>query len=214
MRWWVLALLVGNVVYAQNNFFGAMGGVSDISADARVQGSPPQSTSAYKPENGATAVFFAGHHFSDYFSVQGSYGWNRNTVRLSGSDVASASSFDLPLRAVFHTFAFEAMAYFRPRASHLRPYLSAGPALVVMRANATGPANVTGSPVVPATPINVNKPGLRVAVGIDWELSPHFALRYSFSETVQQNPLSAALTPRGERRLANFQNWWGVLWQF
>jgi hypothetical protein len=53
-----------------------------------------------------------------------------------------------------------------------------------------------------------------VAVGIDWRVAARFALRYSFSETIQGNPIGAALTSRGERGLANFQNWWGVTWSF
>ncbi len=217
MHRWTIVFLAANLapgIFAQNTFFGAMGGVSTISADARVVGSPPERTSAYKPENGPTAVLFAGRHFSDYFSIQASYGWNRNAVTLSASDVTTGNSFDLPVRTVFHTFAVEAMAYFRPRASRLRPYLSAGPALVLLHADADGTTHVRGSPILPASRIRATKPGLRVAVGIDWRLATHFALRYSFSETIQPNPLSRSLTPPGERGLANFQNWWGVLWSF
>jgi hypothetical protein len=36
-------------------------------------------------------------------------------------------------------------------------------------------------------------------------------VRYSFSESVSGNPISAQLSPPGQRNLANFQNLFGVV---
>jgi hypothetical protein len=55
---------------------------------------------------------------------------------------------------------------------------------------------------------------LRVAVGIDLALGDRWSVRYSFSETISGNPISARLTPPGERNLANFQNLFGVVRRF
>jgi hypothetical protein len=55
---------------------------------------------------------------------------------------------------------------------------------------------------------------LRVAVGMDLAMGTAWSFRYSFSETISGNPISARLTPPGERNLANFQNLFGIIRQF
>ena len=214
MRFVVLALLAPAILLARDNFVGAMAGISTLSADARVVGSPPERTSAYKPENGPAIMLFAGHHFGDYFSSQLSYAWNRNAVVLSGTDLTTNSSFDSPARVTLHSVVAEGMVYFRARSSRLRPYLSAGPGIVRILAEPTGATRVRGSPPLPASRIDTLQISFRVAVGIDYRVQRHVSLRYSFSETIQRNPLSRALQPRGERNLANFENWWGAAWTF
>jgi len=214
MRLILLILACAAGVSADVFFVGAMGGVSTLSGDANTVGAPPAQFSAYKPENGPAALVFAGRHFHDYFSAQVSYGWNRNRALLSGGDVEMSSSYELPMRARVHTVVAEGMVYFRPRSSRVRPYLSAGPGLSMLRAEATGPLLQRGSVSPPSPRIDATKPALRVAVGIDVRLAKALWLRYSFSETLQRNALSRALRPPAERNLANFQNWWGVSWQF
>src|SRR5215472_602464 len=64
-------------------YFGFMGGVSTLSADARTAlDSGSVTTSSYKPENGPTAGVFVGLHWNNYFSIQGDYLWNRNLLTL------------------------------------------------------------------------------------------------------------------------------------
>jgi hypothetical protein len=214
MRLVLLGLAPAAILLAQDNFVGAMGGISTLSADARVEGSPPERTSAYKPENSPALLVFGGYHFGDYFSAQLSYGWNRNDVLLSGSDVATSSSFDLPVRVTQHSVVAEAMAYFRARATRLRPYLSAGPGIVATSVEVSGPLRIRGSPRLPSANLDSVRPALRVAVGIDFRVNTNVRLRYSFSETIQRITISNTLIPRGERNLANFQNWWGLAWTF
>jgi hypothetical protein len=55
---------------------------------------------------------------------------------------------------------------------------------------------------------------LRVAVGIDVSLGGQWSARYSFSESLSGNPISAQLSPPGQRNLANFQNLFGVVRAF
>lgn len=216
-RWylgWLFATVLLAPALAQDRFAGVMGGISTLSADGVNQGSPPQSTSSYKPENGATVVGYIGRHMTDYFSLQVSYSWNRNALTLAGGNFANGTSYSAPFTSKMYTYAFEGMAYFRKRDSLLRPYLSAGPTVSHLWANPNGPAQILGGGV--AIPQNFHKVkiGLRVAVGIDWRISKRVSLRYSFSETIQQNPISEALQPQAQRRLANFQNLWGVHFHF
>jgi hypothetical protein len=66
----------------------------------------------------------------------------------------------------------------------------------------------------PAGEISSTRIGLRSHVGIDLRLSRRVSLRYSFSETISRHPISPSLTPPGQRRLANFQNLFGIAARF
>ena len=93
-----------------------------------------------------------------------------------------------------HSVGADVLLYFRPRSSHIRPYLSAGPAWV--------------------RSLSEDKPGLRVAVGMDLMLKSGWGFRYAFSEMMTANPFGAALHPRATTRLMNFQNLFGVVKRF
>ncbi|MGH8247826.1 MAG: outer membrane beta-barrel protein [Gammaproteobacteria bacterium] len=207
----VLLCLFPSALSAEN-FAGGVVGISTLSADATTQDSPPSAVSAYKPENGLTAVFFIGRSFTDWFSLQASYGWTRNSVVLSATQAGGA--FAVPVRSTMHTIAAEAMVHFRRRGDRVRPYLSAGPAVTILNAKLDGAPSIRGALPVPPPEFDATKPGLRVAVGIDLRIRSRLFLRYSFSETIQSNTLSRHLTPRGSRNLANFQNLWGVVGTF
>jgi hypothetical protein len=204
------------ILAQQNLFVGGYVGVSTLSADARTDvTSSGAQFSSYKPENGLTAVGFAGRHLSDWVSVMGSYGWNRNSMLLAAGDagpVSSAASREY--RSSMRTVIGEALIYFRPRRSRIRPYLSAGAGLVNIHASSRGAVGGFGRP--PSLPDSIDHTGaaVRVAVGIDLFVSRNAALRYSFSETIQGNPFSSALTPAAPRKLANFQNWLGMVFHF
>jgi hypothetical protein len=76
-----------------------------------------------------------------------------------------------------------------------------------------GSEQVTGT-LPPPGAFSSTDPILRVAVGIDFRLKNGWAFRYIFSETIQPNPISRQLTPPADRRLANFQNLFGLVKQF
>jgi hypothetical protein len=67
--------------------------------------------------------------------------------------------------------------------------------------------------VQPPARFATTNPALRVAVGIDIGSTPAgpWRFRYSFSETISRNPISAQLSPTPPRNLANFQNLFGVI---
>ncbi len=172
-------------------FVSGLGGVAAISNAAAVQAQPPAAAN-YDTKLGPAFNVELGRHLSDWISVQGGYIWNRNrfiTTGVSGNNFRQSEA-----KEAQHSLGFDLMGYFRPRTSVLRPYLSAGPAWVRM--------------------MNQNKPGLRVAVGIDVRMGGGFSFRYSFSEMISGNPFAAALQPTGAGKLMNFQNLFGVMKTF
>src|SRR6516165_6411351 len=111
-----------------------------------------------------------------------------------------------------HAVIADLLLYFRSRRSRIRPYLSAGTGFVRMFSTADGPVQGTLTPV--PLQVDATELPLRVAVGADLLFGGGWGFRYSFSETISRNPFSAALNPPGARRLANFQNLFGVVKYF
>lgn len=197
------------------SFAGVVGGVATLSADAQsLPTSQGLSVSLYKPENGPALNFFAGAHLNSYLSIQANYIWNRNALTLSSSCPASNSFFEERRTSSQNALILDVMAYFRPLNSRLRPYLSVGAGPIRFSSARQAEAAMGGTPVLPQEHFSSVRPALRVAVGIDVKLADHVALRYSFSETIRHNDISAQLSPPGQRSLANFQNLFGVAYHF
>jgi hypothetical protein len=198
-------------------YAGVLAGVSTLSADGRSVTSESQSAvSVYKPENGPALNVFGGIHLSDYFSVQGNYVWDRNRLTLT-STLASGSGaafYEQSRTSVQHAFIGDLLLYFRSRQTWFRPYLSVGLGVVYFSSTEEALLAVQGTVPLPAQEFDAVVPGLRVAVGIDFALPAGWAVRYSFSETIQRNPISEQLSPPGQRNLANFQNLFGVFKTF
>jgi hypothetical protein len=196
-------------------YFGGLIGISTLSADARASTQPARADiSLYKPENGPALNVYAGAHLARFFSVQANYVWNRNDVALFGSFVTAAGGgfYEQSRTASQHAVVGDALLYFRPRGSGIRPYLSTGVGVVrIASASARGDDNGLAPP---AADIRSSRFALRVAVGIDLVMRDRWSFRYSFSETISGNPISTGLTPSGERNLANFQNLFGVIRRF
>jgi len=196
-------------------FAGALGGVATLSADAQSQPTAQGlSVSLYKPENGPAVNVFAGAHLNSYLSIQASYIWNRNDLTLSSSSPATNSFFEERRTSSQNALIVDVMAYFRPLKSRLRPYLSAGAGPVRFSSTRQAEVAIGGTPLIPPEHFSSVRPAVRVAVGIDVKLASHMALRYSFSETIRHNDISAQLSPPGQRSLANFQNLFGVVFHF
>ena len=53
-------------------------------------------------------------------------------------------------------------------------------------------------------------PGSRTAVGLDVRVAHAWYFRYTFGENISHNPVSAQLSPPGQRLLKNFQNLFGM----
>ena len=197
-------------------FTGAAVGVATLSADARSEiTSGVADVSLYKPENGPALNVFVGSHFHEYLTVQGNYVWNRNDVTLTSVRTTDSgpSFYDAPRASSQHAFIGDLLVYFRERRSAIRPYLSAGVGVVRLQTTARGGDSFRNATLPPAVAVATHAI-LRVAVGLDVSLGGHWGARYSFSEGLSSNPISAQLSPPGQRSLANFQNLFGVVRSF
>jgi hypothetical protein len=197
-------------------YAGGLVGVSTLSADGRADLGPTTAAlSLYKPENGAALNLFAGVDVAQYFSVQGNWIWNRNQITLVsslGSD-QQHGFYEQRRGSDQHAAVIDGLIYFRRPDSAIRPYLGTGLALVRF-SSASGVAVTEHGLLAPRGAIESTRLGLRSHVGIDIRLSRSLGFRYSFSETISGNPISAALMPPAPRGLANFQNLFGFVTRF
>jgi hypothetical protein len=106
------------------------------------------------------------------------------------------------------------LVYFRNRDSRLRPYLSVGTGLVHFSSSPERIEQALGSPVLPPQRFSANMIALHVPVGIDVRMGKGWAFRYTFSETLSKNPISARLSPSGLHTFKNFQNLFGFVKRF
>jgi hypothetical protein len=197
-------------------FTGVAVGVATLAADARSEiTSGGADVSLYKPENGPALNVFVGSHVHEYLTVQANYVWNRNDVTLTSvrATESGPSFYEAPRTSSQHAFVGDVLLYFRERRSAIRPYLSAGVGVVRFQMTPRGGDSVRNATVPPATSVSTHGL-LRVAVGLDVSLGGHWSARYSFSESLSSNPISAQLSPPGQRSLANFQNLFGIVRAF
>ena len=200
----------------QPNFIGAAIGVTTLSSDGQTAiAAGGSSVSLYKPENGITTRFYVGRHFSEYFSVQGNYTLSRNGLTLTSLTTGGQESVYEQMRTSSQQMVgAEAMAYFRPRTSALRPYLSLGGGLAHFSSRMERVTVQRGTLALPPSTFSATKPFVRVDVGIDMRIKSGWKFRYSFGETITRNPISVQLTPQGKRNLASFQNLFGFVKEF
>jgi hypothetical protein len=197
------------VVYA-----GGVFGVSTLSADATSSMTAADvRASLYKPENGPAISGFAGVHLGSFIAVQGSYVWNRNDVTLLSSvTTPTGGTFYEQRRTSTQQLAIvDALVYVRRRDSRVRPYLSAG--VGIQRFTSEPLENVHVNGIAPPPERGPSTRGvLHVAVGIDIRIASRSRFRYSYGETLSGNPVSADLMPMAPRKLANFHNLFGWVW--
>ena len=211
----VIAGLCGSVVAEVTSFVGVVGGVATLSADGRSQQVPQGiDASLYKPENGPAVNLFAGAHLTPYVSIQANYIWNRNDLMLTSTSPESNSFYEEERNSSQHAVIFDLLVYFRQQKSRVRPYLSGGTGIVHFSSSEARILTLGGSAVLPPARFSSTRPVLRVAVGMDVLLTSMLDFRYSFSETIRHNDISAELSPPAQRGLANFQNLFGIVVRF
>jgi hypothetical protein len=212
----LLSIVATTPAEAQENrrvFVGAVAGVSTLSADARSEiTTDGADVSLYKPENGPALNVLFGMHVREYATVQANYIWNRNDLALASvrSTDRGPSFYEQPRTSSQHAIVGDLLVYFREQRSVVRPYLSVGVGVVRLETRADGQARSRNA-VPPSETVRATRATLRVAVGLDLRLGRGWSFRYSFSESVSGNPISAQLSPPGKRNLANFQNLFGVV---
>jgi hypothetical protein len=172
-------------------FVAGLGGSVALSGGASASAAPV-TASSYAADVGPGFSMAVGYHFNDWLSAQGSYTWNQN--RVTTTEVVGAVFFQRGQTVPEHTSGVDLLVYFRPRTSHIRPYLAVGPAW--------------------ARAIGEDKPGLRVAVGIDLMTRSGWGVRYTFAETMSANPFGAALHPAATSSLMKLQNLVGIIKRF
>ena len=200
-----------------SNFVGFQTGISTVSADARsVVSGTSTSISLYKPENGPTFKSVAGRHLNDYLSLQATYGWNRNTLRLTSSESSDDRNafYEQTRSATQHTALAEFLVYVRKKGKTVRPYLSVGLGAIHFNSGASTIRGLIEEGVAAPGAISSTGLAVRSAVGIDVFIKGGWAFRFSFDETIRNNPISAQLNPPGERKLAHFQNLFGFVKTF
>jgi hypothetical protein len=183
-------------------YVAGLGGIATLSGDTRTPASGPITVAFYEPENGAAWNFAAGRHLNDWFSIQGNYIGNRNRLQWTffGDNLRSA----FPYRTAQHAGVADLLLYFRDRRNWVRPYLSAGIGSAHTRADLSGPQFSRQE-----TSVDVL---MRVAVGVDVLLKGSLRFRYSFSESISDNPFAGPAP--SNKVFMNFQNLFGAAWYF
>jgi hypothetical protein len=197
-------------------YAGVLGGVSSLSGDARsLLGAGSTTFSSYDPKNGGAVQVMLGRHFSDYFTLQANYTWNSNTLALtSGTFKGTQQAYQETRSSSQQSAIADLLVYFRRRGSRLRPYLSVGTGFVHFSSSQERLDRVLGTPVLPPRHFSSNLVALHVPVGIDVSLGKGWAFRYTFSETISENPINDRLSPPGQHSFKNFQNLFGFIKRF
>ena len=198
-------------------YAGVLGGVASLSGDARsLVTSGSLQFSSYNPANGGAFSFFAGRHFSDYFSAQGSYIWNQNDLRVAAGNSGSGTQegYQETRASSQQILIGNMLVYFRARTSRLRPYLSVGTGFMHFASTQENLQQILGAPVLPPRHFSSNQIVLNVPVGMDVALGKSWAFRYTFSETISKNPIDTRLSPPGQHSFKNFQNLFGFVRRF
>jgi hypothetical protein len=198
-------------------YIGALGGLATLSGDgsANITASSA-ATSLYAPQNGGAASLFLGWHIFKYVSIQGNYIWNRNDLTLTStlSNPAAVSFYKQPMSSTENALIGDVLIYFRARGDRIRPYLSQGGGVVLFSTRESGSALASGNLLAPPGNSSSAFPGSRTAVGLDVRVAHAWYFRYTFGENISHNPVSAQLSPPGQRLLKNFQNLFGMFRTF
>src|SRR5215470_7892744 len=193
-------------------YFGAMGGIAVLSADAGSQAtSAGLNLSSYAPENGGALDLFAGINTRNYFTLQMDYIRNSNDLRLNSASSDNSTFYQENRKSSQQAVMFNAMIYFRRTDSRIRPYLGTGIGVAHLSSRADRLIASGGAPLLPPAQFSSTSPAFRAHVGIDLWLTRRLDFRYSFSDTIGSNEISKQLSPPGPRGLENFQNLFGFV---
>ncbi|MGB8772003.1 MAG: outer membrane beta-barrel protein [Candidatus Korobacteraceae bacterium] len=214
----VLFFIICNcAVTVQAQFYaGVLGGVATLSGDSRSLLGSTSSFSSYDPKNGPALEVLVGKNLSDYFTVQGEYIWNSNTLILTSAAINNAGqqSYQETRSSSQQSVIGDLLIYFRKRGSRLRPFLSVGVGFVHLASSQQQINQLIGAPVLPPQHFSSDMTALHVPVGLDVKLTKGWVFRYTFSETLSSNPISHQLSPPASHNLQNFQNLFGFIKQF
>jgi Outer membrane protein beta-barrel domain len=193
-------------------YAGAIGGFATLSGDAGSQPTPQGlRLSAYAPANGGALDVFAGAHLNNYFSVQGDFIYNRNSLHLNSADSGTGSFYQEDRSSTQEAGVLDLLVYFRNLRSRVRPYLGVGTGVIHLSSTLDRVVAAGGNPQLPPPSFSSTGPLLRSHVGIDLRVATKLDFRYSFSETLGRGEIGKQLSPPGPRYLKNFQNLFGFV---
>ena len=196
-------------------YAGALGGVATLSADGGSESvGRGLNLSSYAPSNGGALDVFSGADLHNYFSLEGDFIWNRNSLRLNSTSSSTGSFYQQDRSSSQEAAVISILFYFRPQNSRIRPYLGVGTGVAHLSSTAARLVASGGTASLPPQEFSSTGAVLRTHVGIDVVLTHKLDFRYSFSETLGENEISKNLSPPGTRRLANFQNLFGFVIRF
>jgi hypothetical protein len=196
-------------------YVGGLGGIATLSADAGSQPVPQGlNLSSYAPTNGPALDVFAGAHLHNYFSVQGDFIWNKNSMQTNSSSSSSGTFYQQNRSSSQQAAIFSFLLYFRRQSSRVRPYLGVGTGVAHLSSASQRLIASGGAPSLPPPTFSSTGAVLRTHVGIDLTLTGKLDFRYSFSETLGSNAISKNLSPPGTSSLKNFQNLFGFVVRF
>jgi hypothetical protein len=196
-------------------YVGAMGGIATLSADGASQTtSAGLSLSSYAPQNGGALNAFAGLAIHEFVSLQLNYIWNSNDLTLNSVSSDSDAFYQEDRSSKQQAGILDALIYFRPRGSRIRPYLGAGGGFAHLNSKEQRIVSTSGNPPLPRSQFTSTDPVYRAHVGIDFRVAGRLDFRYSFSDTIGKNPISNYLSPPGSRIMENFQNLFGFVVRF
>ena len=195
-------------------YVGIIGGVATLSGDGGSQRTATGlSLSSYSPANGGALNAFAGLDLHNYFSLQGNFIWNRNSLHLNSAS-SNGSFYQEDRSSSQEAGVLDFLIYFRGRSSRIRPYLGTGAGITHFTSKLERVVASGAAPVLPPTQLSYSGPVFRSHVGIDLRISGKLSFRYSFSEMLGHNPISRHLSPPGPSSLKNFQNLFGFVTRF
>ena len=195
-------------------YVGIIGGVATLSGDGGSQRTATGlSLSSYAPANGGALNVFAGLDLHNYFSVQGNFIGNRNSLHLNSAS-SNGSFYQEDRGSSQEAGVLDFLIYFRGRNSRIRPYLGTGAGVTHLTSHLERLVASGASPSLPPAQFSYTGPVFRSHVGIDLRIRKKLSFRYSFSELIGHNPISQHLSPPGPRGLKNFQNLFGFVTRF
>ncbi len=195
-------------------YVGIIGGVATLSGDGGSQRTATGFTlSSYSPANGGALNAFAGLDLHNYFSLQGNFIWNRNSLHLNSAS-SSGSFYQEDRNSSQQAGVLDFLIYFRGRNSRIRPYLGTGAGITHFTSKLERVVASGAAPVLPPTRFSYTGPVFRSHVGIGLRIKRKLSFGNSFSEMIGHNPISHNLSPAGPSGLKNFQNLFGFVSRF
>jgi len=158
---------------------GALGGFGWTN-DLTVKGPAGSATTGLK--SGAAIGVFGGDDTYNYFSGEARYLYRFNDLKLSSGNTS------VDFGAHTHIAEGALLLHFRPRASHMRPFIAFGGGIKVLEGTGMESAAQPLGRFAALTATREILPTGDVGFGIKWNLRPHTRLRVEVRDYISSTP--------------------------